>query len=237
MPSRQQLNDPRKDTKRMTRRSIAPLEKPPPLRQQVYEALESLIIYGGLSSGQHLVESDLAKRLGVSRIPVREALQLLHRDGWVDLRPRQGAFVHQPTVREVDEVFSVRTILEVESTKLAAQNANDGSLNRLKDLVVAGSDALRVADERELVKLNSLFHGEITDIAGNQVLGEILHRLDARIRWYFAQVVMARGADSWREHAAIVDALAAGDAKRAADAMREHAESTRAAYHRAREAE
>jgi DNA-binding GntR family transcriptional regulator len=219
----------------MARGSIAPLQKHPPLRQQVYEALEGLIIYGGLSPGQHLVESDLAKRLGVSRIPVREALQLLHRDGWVDLRPRQGAFVHQPTVREADEVFSVRTLLEVESTRLAAKNVTQESVDSMKEILNAGGEALRVADERELVKLNSAFHGEVTGMAGNQVLADLLHRLDARIRWYFAPVVMARGAGSWKEHAAIVDALAAGDAERAAEAMRMHAEATRAAYHQARE--
>jgi DNA-binding GntR family transcriptional regulator len=219
----------------MTPTSIAPLEKPPPLRQKVYEALESLIIYGGLSAGQHLVESDLAKRLGVSRIPVREALQLLHRDGWVDLRPRQGAFVHQPTVREVDEVFSVRTLLEVESTRLAAKNVTDAALRKLTKIVEAGTQALRHADERDLVKLNSAFHAEVTDMTDNQVLAEIIHRLDKRIRWYFAPVAMVRGADSWREHSEIVDALAARDAERAAESMRTHAEATRSAYHRARE--
>ncbi len=221
----------------MTRTSIAPLEKPPPLRQKVYEALESLIIYGGLSAGQHLVESDLAKRLGVSRIPVREALQLLHRDGYVDLRPRQGAFVHQPTVREAEEVFSVRTLLEVESTRLAATRVTDEYVQKLSDVLDAGTQALRVADERDLVKLNSEFHGQVTDMAGNQVLADILHRLDKRIRWYFAPVVMARGANSWKEHAAIVDALAARDSERAAEAMRTHTEATRSAFHLARESE
>lgn len=221
----------------MTRSSIAPLKKSPPLRQQVYETLEGLIIYGGLSPGQHLVESDLAKRLGVSRIPVREALQLLHRDGWVDLRPRQGAFVHQPTVREADEVFSTRTLLEVESTRLAATRVSEEYLRKLSRVLNAGNKALRVANERELVKLNSEFHGQVTDMAGNQVLADILHRLDKRIRWYFAPVAMARGASSWKEHADIVDALSDKDSERAAEAMRSHAEATRSAYHLTRKSE
>ena len=72
-------------------------------------------MYGSLPPGHHLVEADIAKKLGVSRIPVREGLQLLARDGWIDLRPRQGAFVHQPTAQEVDDVFCVRTLLEVEA--------------------------------------------------------------------------------------------------------------------------
>lgn len=218
----------------MARRSISPLKKAAPLRQQVYDTLEGLIIYGELKPGQHLVESDLAGRLGVSRIPVREALQLLHRDGWVDLRPRQGAFVHQPTVREVDEVFRVRTLLEVESTRMAAENVPDEKIEMLEATLDAGTEALRVGDESELVKLNSEFHGQVTSMAGNQVLAQILHRLDKRIRWYFAPVVKARGANSWSEHTEIVAALRAKDPDRAAEAMRKHAEATRIAYHDAR---
>src|ERR671915_2068599 len=98
------------------------------LRDRVYEALEELIIYGALAPGEHLVEAEIAKQLGISRIPVREGLQLLARDGWIDLRPRQGAFVHQPGTREVDDVFTVRTLLEVESTKLAAGKATGDSI-------------------------------------------------------------------------------------------------------------
>jgi DNA-binding GntR family transcriptional regulator len=131
----------------------------------------------------------------------------------------------------------VRTLLEVESTTLAAKNITDESLNRLSELVEAGNEALRVGDEKELVRLNSAFHAGVTDIAGNQVLAEILHRLDARIRWYFAPVVMTRGRGSWTEHADIVDALAAGDPDRAAEEMRSHAEATRSAYHLARKSE
>lgn len=77
--------------------SIPKLERPGSVRQQVYEALLELITSRTLHPGQHLVESELAGHLGVSRQPVREALQRLNTEGWVDLRPAQGAFVHEPT--------------------------------------------------------------------------------------------------------------------------------------------
>ncbi|MGH2820887.1 MAG: GntR family transcriptional regulator [Actinomycetota bacterium] len=219
----------------MAHESIRPLKRPVPLRERVYARLEELIIYGTLAPGQHLVEADIAGRLGVSRIPVREALQLLHRDGWVELRPRQGAFVHQPTRREVEDVFSVRTLLEVESTRLAARHASPESVATLRGLLQAGIKALARGDERELVTLNSEFHGEITSISGNQVLASLIARLDKRIRWYFAPVVRLRGADSWREHAEIVDAITARDEDAAAQAMRRHAELTKAAYREERQ--
>ena len=67
------------------------------------------------------MESDLAQTLGVSRGPIREALQLLQRDGLIDLRPRQGAFVHLPTLKEIEDFFDIRRALETESARLAAR--------------------------------------------------------------------------------------------------------------------
>src|SRR5215472_4492432 len=101
-------------------RLIRPVERPAPLRQSVYEALVELVIAGRLTPGQHLVETDLARQLGVSRQPVREALHRLEAEGWVDLRPSQGAFVHVPTDSEVNELLDVRALLEAETARLAA---------------------------------------------------------------------------------------------------------------------
>jgi DNA-binding GntR family transcriptional regulator len=207
------------------------LEQPVPLRQRIYETLEELIIFGALRPGQHLVESRLAHRLGVSRVPIREALQLLYSDGWVDLRPHQGAFVHEPTVQEVDEVFTVRTLLEVESARLAAMNVTKESLQSISELIELGTTALENADEKGLIGLNSAFHARVSEIAGNQVLAELIARLDKWIRWYFAPVVSERGRDSWREHTELVEAVAARDSDRAAEVMRAHTEMTRSAYH------
>jgi DNA-binding GntR family transcriptional regulator len=94
---------------------IRPVQRPVPLRQSVYESLVELVIDGRLRPGQHLVETELARLLGVSRQPVREALHRLEAEGWVDLRPSQGAFVHVPTHHEVDELLDVRELLEAET--------------------------------------------------------------------------------------------------------------------------
>jgi DNA-binding GntR family transcriptional regulator len=220
----------RRDRASLARESTPPHERAVPLRDRVYEALEELIIYGALAPGEHLVEADIARKLGISRIPVREGLQLLARDGWIDLRPRQGAFVHQPTTREVDDVFGVRTLLEVESTRLAACKATNDSIEALRAILHAGSEALTRGDERELVMFNSQFHARITQIGDNDVLAELIARLDKRIRWYFAPVVKSRGSNSWKEHGEIVEAIAARDPDRASEAMRRHAERTRSAY-------
>jgi DNA-binding GntR family transcriptional regulator len=217
------------------RRSLERVQQHAPLRQQIYERVEELIIYGELAAGEHLVESQLAQRLGVSRIPVREALQLLNRDGWVDLRPRQGAFVHRPSVEEADEVFTVRTLLEVEATRLAALHTTEVSVRSLRKIIDAGHKALQEGDDKELVRLNSEFHESISRMAGNRILTQMTGRLDKRIRWFFAPVVKLRRETSWREHAEMVDAIEARNSERAAEEMRRHAEATKAAFHAERD--
>ncbi|MFE4960256.1 GntR family transcriptional regulator [Streptomyces sp. NPDC056653] len=107
--------------------------RPAPLRQAGYDALTELIINGSLEPGQHLVEAELAEHLGISRQPVREALQRLQTNGWVDLRPSQGAFVHSPTQEEAAHLLNVRSVLETYSAQLAAQNAEP-------ETSVAGND-------------------------------------------------------------------------------------------------
>ncbi len=219
----------------MSKDAIEPLQPGPILREQVYEALEELIIDGSLGPGQRLVEADLARRLQVSRNPVREALSLLQRAGWVDVRPRHGTHVHRPSAKEVDDFFRVRTLLEGESAYLAALNATDRSIERLRKLYDQGVKALLAGDERRMADTNSTFHNQITEMADNLVLSEILDLLKKRLRWYFARVAKVRGPASWEEHAMLLDALAEQQADRAADVMRRHSEATWAIYRETRD--
>lgn len=206
------------------------LQQAPPLRDQVYDALEGLIINGTLAPGQRLTEGDLAERLGVSRNPVREALNGLSRAGWVELRPRQGAYVRRQTAREGDEFFHVRRMLEIESARLAASRATADTVRSLRDLLTEGWDALDERDQERLLIVNSRFHAAVVELSGNSVLAEMLGLLDKRLRWYFKPVVVLRGPDSWQEHTDLVEAIAARDPERAAEMMRLHTEGTREAY-------
>jgi DNA-binding GntR family transcriptional regulator len=127
------------------------VERPAPLRQAVYEALIELIVNRTLKPGQHLVEAELAEYLGVSRQPVREALQRLQTEGWVDLRPAQGAFVHMPTEEEADQLLSVRSVLETHSARLAAEHATPEDVERLWKLQNEGVDAVAAEDGKRIV--------------------------------------------------------------------------------------
>lgn len=207
------------------------VERPAPLREAVYDALLELIVNRTLAPGRHLVEAELAEHLGVSRQPVREALQRLQTDGWVDLRPAQGAFVHTPTEEEADQLLAVRGVLETYSAKLAAEHATATDVKLLRKLQEAGEEALASANVDRLVKANADLHAAVATIGRNKVLSEMIGLVDRRVRWYYTPIARPRSRDSWNEHAELVTAIADGDAERAGEVMHHHAEQTRRTYH------
>lgn len=202
------------------------VERPTPLRQAVYDALAEMIASGSLKPGQHLVESELAEHLGVSRQPVREALQRLQADGWVELRPAYGAYVHTPTPEEVDQLLGVRSVLEAYSAHGAALHATEENIARLRELYEVGLAALAADDDRALVIANSEFHQHIVEISGNKVLAELISQVQRRVRWYYTPMARPRGNEAWNEHASLIQSIADGDADKAEQLMRKHTERT-----------
>ncbi|MEW1719977.1 GntR family transcriptional regulator [Streptomyces sp. NPDC093109] len=216
---------------KLTPGAVPRLERPGPLRERVYEALLELITTRALQPGQHLVESELAGHLGVSRQPVREALQRLNTEGWVDLRPAQGAFVHEPTEEEADQLLSVRTLLEAEAARLAAANSGTAGIAALEELCARGERAVADDDVDQAVAANAAFHAKVMELAGNVVLAELAAQVDRRVRWYYTPVARQRGKDSWTEHRQLIAAISARDEQRATAVMKAHTEHTRTTYH------
>ena len=213
-----------------TRTGPPPVERPAPLREAVFEALVEMIITRVLEPGQHLVEKDLAAALGVSRQPVREALQRMHTDGWVDLRPALGAFVHITTEAEADELLAARSILEAESAKLAAEQATPEQIEHLWELQRIGQEALAVDNEEVLVSANASLHTYIVTMSGNKVLADLRASVEHRVRWYYLPIAQVRSKDAWTEHAELITAIASRDAEQAGRLMRLHTERTREIY-------
>lgn len=228
-----------------------PLEQPEPLRLQVHQALEQLIVNGHLAPGLRLVETELAERLGVSRGPIREALQMLAREGWVELRPRQGTYVAKPTLDELIDYFDVRALLEIETARLAARSVSgdrtpeqESLLTDLEDVVIrstkyaqrieqegADLDPAFAEDARRFHREGSQhFHQGVAKLAGNAALVDLLARLSKRTRWYFSPRILERTVRAWEEHEALRAAIAKGDEEEAASVMTEHMHSTRQTF-------
>lgn len=231
-----------------------PLAQPEPLRLQVHETLEQLIVNGHFEPGARLVETDLAERLGVSRGPIREALQMLAREGWVELRPHQGTYVAKPTFDELMDYFDVRALLEIETARLAARAVRGGRtpeqerlLLELEEVVVrsikygkemrregADLDIALADDARKFHREGSQrFHSALAQLAGNAALEDLLTRLSQRTRWYFLPRVLERTVNAWEEHEALRLVVVQGDEEEAASMMASHMQATRQTFLRA----
>lgn len=207
------------------------LKRPVPLRESVYDALTDMIIDGTLHRGQHLVEVELAGMLGVSRQPIREALQRLQNDGWVDMRPGFGAMVHVPAEDEVDQLLAARAAVESESARLAARHSAEEPVAKLRELCRVGIECLDAGDVDGAVRTNGELHRLVTEMSGNRFLIDFAAQVHRRVRWYYTPVAQIRGQASWREHSRLIEAIADGDEDQAAQIMRQHTEFTREAYH------
>ncbi|MEU6123745.1 GntR family transcriptional regulator [Streptomyces sp. NPDC047123] len=210
--------------------AVPRIERPGPLRERVYETLLELITTRSLRPGRHLVESELAGHLGVSRQPVREALQRLSTEGWVDLRPAQGAFVHEPTEAEADQLRTVRTLLETEAARLAAARTGPAGISALDALCAAGERAVADGDMDRSVALNTAFHAKVVELAGNTVLAALAGQVERRVRRHHAPETGRRGRQAWAEHRDLIAALAGRDEQRATDIMRAHTQHPRRTY-------
>jgi DNA-binding GntR family transcriptional regulator len=217
-----------------TGEALQRLDQVPPLRHQVHQQLEALIASGTLAPGVRLVEGDLAQTLGVSRGPIREALQLLARDGYIDLRPRQGAFVHVPTMKEIQDFFDIRRALETESARLAALRVTPEIGERLKGVLKDATVRLDRGEDPSAVNQRVPLHEEITRAADNPLLAQMLADLKKRSSWYLKPFEPQQRRRSWDEHGIIVAAILRGDSDKAREAMAHHIEGARDSFTEAR---
>lgn len=206
------------------------LHQDDPLWMRVYRELERGIMARRLAPGSALVEEAIAKQLGVSRIPVREALRMLERDGWVVTRPRAGATVRDVSPAEASELFEVRGLLEAHAAGRAAQRATARESESLRRLIVDEQRAYDEGDRNSIVALNDQFHDEIARMSGNSTLRELTLRVAKQVAWLVASFAGTARAPRLNDHRILVDALEAGDAERAMALARSHVDAARQAY-------
>ncbi|MFF4171702.1 GntR family transcriptional regulator [Streptomyces sp. NPDC001744] len=190
----------------------------------VCTAIRDDIVSGVFARGSRLTEERLARRYGVSRVPVREALRTLESEGFVLTRRHAGAHVAEPTEREAADLLDMRTLLEPLGAARAAQRRTEAHLKVLRGLVRLGQERAGRGRDEDLRPLGGWFHETLAQACGSPALTALLTQLRHKIAWVYAVERPARPADVWAEHGAIVDAVARGDAERARALTALHAE-------------
>ena len=192
------------------------------LREQVRDALLRDIISGALRPGERLVEMKIARDLGTSQAPVREALRELDALGFVVSGQNRGTFVADLWKRGLDEIYAVRGGLEELATRLATPLLA-GDVTALQEEVDAMSRAAMAGEIDDLVTHSYRFHRAIIAASGNQLLLNVWQGLHIETRTTIT--MMAPGLDLMEvaiSHQPIVDAIASGDIERACAVTREH---------------
>jgi DNA-binding GntR family transcriptional regulator len=191
---------------------------------ELREDIEEMIAMGQLLPGQHLDETELAERFGVSRTPIREALQQLASMGVVVIRPRRGAIVADLGPQQLVEMFEVMSELEATCARLAARRMTSEEQITLQAAHQACKVACDAQEPDEYYYKNEAFHEAIYAGSHNQFLIEQARSLYRRLRPYRRLQLRVRNrlAKSYAEHDGVVQAILEGDGEKAAHLLREH---------------
>jgi DNA-binding GntR family transcriptional regulator len=191
--------------------------------------LKEEIISGDIPPGGVIHEVVTAARFQVSKSPVRDALGLLRAEGYVQTIPHRGYVASDVSLRDFNEVFEVRALLEAEAAALAARRATPEVLTRLDDLLRSAQAAEASGTHGEYVHVNREFHLSIAAASGNSLLRRLIEQLLDRAERAIALGVQHRPSPEgvYEETAAIIAAIRTRDVSVARRAMWEHIESMR----------
>jgi DNA-binding GntR family transcriptional regulator len=209
----------------------ATFERPPTATEAVITELRRLLVTGGLAPGSPVRQEALAERLGVSRVPLREALKVLEGEGQVQYHRHRGYVVSELSVDDLVEVYRMRELLEAEAIRVAVRRLTDADMAAIATAACDVDDAGERGDLAGMTAANRDFHFLLFDAAAMPRLSRTLRGLwdatDVYRSVYFA------GTDNRarvkQEHAALLDALKSRDVRRAIAMQAEHRDHSVAA--------
>lgn len=206
-------------------RSFPQLEPPQQvsLGDQIYQSLRHALLHGELSPGTRMVESAIAEQLGVSRTPVREALNRLTVEGWLVARRNKGVIVAGINPQDVEERYSLREVLESYAAGLAAERMPDSEIERLHAVCDQAEATLQDENVTEFARLNDEFHLGVLKSAGNNTLLSIWRQfLHPAPHGYVALGNRDMRRRFLAGHRRVLEAIQSRDPVAATGAMRDH---------------
>jgi len=194
------------------------------LVERVYETVLDAICDGSLAAGTRVTQDELAARLQVSRQPVMTALGLLKQQGFLIEHGRRGLSVAPADRARFDAIYEFRSAVEPLAASLAAARISPQQLARVKALVAEGRAVAAAGDAKATLQADVDFHSLIYEASGNPLIIDAMQTHWQHLRRSMGEVLRRpRFAQKvWKEHAAILDAIAAGDAEAAARRISEH---------------
>lgn len=202
------------------------IAQPLPLAKMAYQALRDSILSGDLVPGQIYNEMTLARELGISRTPVREALLELSSQGLVTYLPRKGVMVKHYTKRDVEEIFELRKAIELTALEKIARSSSLADLSPLEKSLESQRRAWRRKDSDAYIRFDRSFHLMFCEMIGNRRFVAILENIRDLIHLMAVRALNREGRfeEVLREHEKVISSLRKGDAQSAKRAMDYHLE-------------
>jgi DNA-binding GntR family transcriptional regulator len=196
------------------------------LSDQVYAMVRGMVLDGSLPPGTRIVESEIARQLGVSQAPVRDAIKRLGFEGLVSTLPRRGSYIAQISEEEARDAREVRALLEESAARDAVENFDARARQTLEELVAGLREAARTTDLAAFRAHDMAFHRAVIELSGNTYLPKLWAVMESSL--LSLRVVGDPGfTGSWTEmaeaHQALVETLASGNRGQAAAAFHRHA--------------
>ena len=190
------------------------------------QEIRTAILAGTLAPGSRVTQEDLAARLGVSRVPIRQALSALEREGLVQAHPRHGTVVTPLDADVIRDVYEFRGAIDRHVAHTLAER-RDFRARPFHELIEVGRVALQTAEPPRVIELDLRFHTGLCEAVGNAVLTEVMRAQWAHIRRLMAVTLTASGYHEhvWEEHAGILAAIETHDPDRAGALAAAHADS------------
>jgi Transcriptional regulators len=198
-----------------------------PLREVVFDTLRSAITSGLLQPGERIMENQLAEQLRVSRTPVREAIRKLEQEGFVVMAPRRGTYVADISIRDINEVFEIRSALEVLAAGLAAERISEDDLENLERTLVEIGEYMDKGDTANTVAADVRFHDILYGATGNKTLASIISNLREKLMVFrtISYGYPGRAKRSLEEHRRLVEALGRRNPTMAQQLARKHVDN------------
>jgi DNA-binding GntR family transcriptional regulator len=183
-----------------------------------------MIRNGILVKGQKINEKHLCESMGVSRTPVRESLRMLSSEGLIDLIPHKGAYVSQPPIKEMSDMFEVMSVLEGTCARLATKKITEKSFRKIEALHQKLEKHYRIRDHKAYLDNNNTYHVFIQELSGNKVLNNVINGLRQKILLYRHRQLYQpeRFEQSIQEHRDLLEAFRKRDAALAERLMKRH---------------
>ncbi|HVN22591.1 MAG TPA: GntR family transcriptional regulator [Syntrophorhabdales bacterium] len=199
------------------------------IRKKVHAYLREQILSGEIGPQERLIEAKIAKDIGTSRTPVREALHTLEMEGLLESIPRVGYKVNTVSDQEVEEICEIRTVIETLAVRWAMEKAHARLVKELKKNIATAEQRVMQGEVKAYVDLDAQFHEIIAGLSGSRRLLELAqtlrrHMVRYRIQSIYAPDNVIRGINGHKE---ILAAIVTGDVETAAKAIRNHLEQSK----------